>query len=145
MNAKYFLDTNIFVYSFDNDAPEKKRRSQDLIRSALENGAGIISTQVIQEFLNVATRKFTSPMKIDDSKAYLQGVLNPLCQIYPGIELYELGLVIQSESGYSFYDSLILAAAIKGGCKILYTEDLQDGREVRGVTITNPFRSTIAN
>jgi predicted nucleic acid-binding protein len=63
MNAKYFLDTNVFVYSFDDGKPAKKERSLALIQEALENGSGIISTQVIQEFLNVATQKFAVPMR----------------------------------------------------------------------------------
>ncbi|MBU1660803.1 MAG: PIN domain-containing protein [Chloroflexi bacterium] len=139
MNAKFFLDTNIFVYSFDPNAPQKKAEAVLLIQRALGSGAGMISTQVIQEFLNVATRKFAIPMKLDDSKNYLQKVLNPLCRIYPGLALYESGLEIQAESGYSFYDSLILAGAVRGGCSILYSEDLQAGQIIRGVQITNPF------
>ena len=55
MSAKYFIDTNIFVYSFDIGQPLKKERALALIRDALETGLGIISTQVIQEFMNVAT------------------------------------------------------------------------------------------
>lgn len=139
MSAKYFIDTNIFVYSFDNRSPWKKARAQELIRSALENGDGVISTRVVQEFLNVATRKFVTPMEKDDSKNYLRIILNPLCQIYPSIDLYELGLELQAEVGFSFYDSLILAAAIEAGCESVVTEDLQDGQNVRGVMIKNPF------
>jgi len=140
MSAKYFIDTNIFVYSFDNRQPEKKQLAQVLIQHALETGSGIISTQVIQEFLNVATQKFATPLTIEDGRAYLRLVLNPLCQIYPNLLLYENCLDIQAETKYSFYDSLILAAAIQGGCNILYSEDLQDGQQVREVKITNPFR-----
>ncbi len=66
-------------------------------------------------------------------------VLNPLCQIYPDLLLYETCLEVQAESRYSFYDSLIIAAAMRGGCEILYSEDLQAGREIRGVKIVNPY------
>jgi predicted nucleic acid-binding protein len=140
MSAKYFIDTNIFVYSFDNRQAEKKQRAQVLIQQALETGSGIISTQVIQEFLNVATQKFAAPLTIEDGRTYLRLVLNPLCQIYPNLLLYENCLDIQAETKYSFYDSLILSAAIQGGCDILYSEDLQAGQQVREVKITNPFR-----
>ncbi len=140
MSAKYFIDTNIFVYSFDNRQAEKKQRAQVLIQQALETGSGIISTQVIQEFLNVATQKFATPLTIEDGRTYLRLVLNPLCQIYPNLLLYENCLDIQAETKYSFYDFLILSAAIQGGCDILYSEDLQDGQQVREVKITNPFR-----
>ncbi|OGO31726.1 MAG: twitching motility protein PilT [Chloroflexi bacterium RBG_16_54_11] len=139
MNGKYFIDTNIFIYSFDHDQPVKQKKSMELIQEGLGTGIGIISTQVIQEFLNVATRKFTAPMKLEDSKAYLRLVMNPLCQVYPDLALYESGLDLQAETGYSFFDSLILAAAIRGGCDFLYTEDMQDGQAIHSVTIINPF------
>jgi len=139
MNAKHFLDTNVFVYSFDQSQPGKRERALTLIAEALQSGDGLISTQVIQEFLNVATRKFTTPMKMADCQAYLIKVLHPLCQVYPDLALYEASLDIQQETGYSFYDSLILAGAQRGGCAILYSEDLQTGQQVRGVQIVNPF------
>lgn len=139
MNGKYFIDTNIFIYSFDRDQPVKQKKSMELIQEGLGTGVGIISTQVIQEFLNVATRKFTVPMKLEDSKSYLRLVMNPLCQVYPDLALYELGLDLQAETGYSFYDLLILAAAIRGSCDFLYTEDMQDGHAIHTVMIKNPF------
>jgi len=140
MSAKYFLDTNIFVYCFDHRHPAKQERSMALIQEALQTGLGMISTQVIQEFLNVATHKFVVPMKLNDSQAYLRLMLNPLCLVYPDLKLYESCLDIQSETNFSFYDSLILAGAVRGGCDILYSEDLQDGRQARGVKIVNPYR-----
>ncbi len=139
MSAKYFLDTNIFVYSFDQSQPEKRELALDLIAAALQSGDGLISTQVIQEFLNVATRKFATPMKTEDCRAYLTKVLHPLCQVYPDLALYEASLELQQETGYSFYDALILAGALRGGCAMLYSEDLQSGQQVRGLQIANPF------
>ena len=140
MNAKYFIDTNIFVYSFDDRQQYKRELALGLIQDALKTGMGMISTQVIQEFLNVATQKFAVPMKIDDARIYLRLVMNPLCQVYPSLSLYENCLDIQAETQYSFYDSLILAAAVQGGCEILYSEDLQAGQQVRGVKIVNPYQ-----
>jgi len=139
MTGKYFIDTNVFIYSFDIEQPAKQKRSLELIQVGLGTGFGIISTQVIQEFLNVSTRKFAIPMKPEDSKAYLRLVMNPMCQVYPDLSLYEACLDLQVETGYSFFDSLILAAAIRGGCNFLFTEDLQDGQEIDSVTIKNPY------
>ena len=139
MSAEYFLDTNVIVYSFDPDWPEKSTTAFQLIQVALKTGQGIISTQVVQEFLNVATRRFKTPIKAGDAQAFLARVLNPLCKVYPDLALYGTALELQAETGYSFYDSLILAAAIAGGCSLLYSEDLQHGQIVRGVRITNPF------
>ena len=139
MNDKFFLDTNIFIYSFDEGAPEKRDRSRQLINLALQSGNGSISIQVMQEFLNAATRKFSTPMTLKDSQRYLRQVLNPLCQVYTDLPLLENGLNIQDETGYSFYDSLILAAAIKANCAVLYSEDLHHGQIVKGVKIANPY------
>ena len=139
MSAKHFLDTNVFVYSFDQSQPGKRERALALIAEALQSGEGLISTQVIQEFLNVATRKFATPMKTADCQAYLVKVMHPLCQVYPDLALYETSLDIQQETEYSFYDSLILAGALRGGCELLYSEDLQNGQQVRGIQIINPF------
>lgn len=139
MSDKYFIDTNIFVYSFDAQSPGKIARSIEIIRDALEKGNGVISTQVVQEFLNVATWKFVTPLEIEDAKEYLRKVLNPLCQVYPDLSLYEQGLNIHSETGYGFYDSLIIAAAISVGCDVLYSEDLQADHDIQNLKIINPY------
>ena len=139
MSDKYFLDTNIFVYCFDDSQPDKKVRSLALIADALQTGDGIISTQVMQEFLNVALRKFGVPLKPEGGKVYLQKVMYPLCHVFPDLDLYELALDILRETSYSFYDSLILAGATKGGCVILYSEDFRAGQQVGRVKIVNPF------
>ncbi len=141
MSDKYFLDTNIFVYCFDDRQPDKKVRSLALIADALHTGDGVISTQVIQEFLNVALRKFSVPLKPEDGKVYLQRVMYPLCHVFPDLDLYEKALDILRDTNYSFYDSLILSGAIESGCTILYSEDLHAGQQVDRVKIVNPFIS----
>jgi predicted nucleic acid-binding protein len=140
MSDKFFLDTNIFVYSFDFQSKTKQKIAVDLITKALDTQKGIISYQVVQEFLNVATRKFATPMTTHDAKLYLQKILDPLCQIYSSIDLYNEALMLAKHTGYSFYDSLILASAMGHGCKEIYTEDLQDGHHMTGLTIINPFK-----
>jgi predicted nucleic acid-binding protein len=139
MRARSFLDTNIFVYSFDTSAPEKRRRAQQLISDALREGDGVISYQVVQEFLNVALRRFRKPMSLADAQAYLGRVLWPMCEVLPEERLYRDALSIKEETGWSFYDALVVGSAVAGGCPILLSEDLQDGRVVRGVEIRNPF------
>lgn len=139
MSDRFFLDTNIFVYSFDNEDTEKQGIARHLINDALQNGKGIISSQVVQEFLNAALQKFDEPIAVQDAKTYLDTVLAPLCEIYPDPEYYKQGIDIHITTKYSFYDSLILAAAQRGNCRILYTEDLQAGQTMGTVTIVNPF------
>ena len=139
MRVRDFLDTNIFVYSFSPEEKSKYPQAKKLIAEALATGNGIISTQVIQEFFNVATRKFVTPLRREDAVTYLHEVLSPLCMVFPNQEYYELALKIQSHYEYSFYDSLIIAAARLGGCRRLLTEDMRTGQRVEGMLIVNPF------
>jgi predicted nucleic acid-binding protein len=139
MNDRFFLDTNVIVYSFDSSAPRKQTTAQELIRTALSRQEGCISYQVVQEFLNVATRKFATPLSHQDCNQYLYDVLAPLCEIFPSVELYAQALGNADRWKYSFSDSLIITAALHADCKILYSEDLQHGQAIHGLTITNPF------
>ena len=139
MSDKYFIDTNVLIYSFDASRPAKRETARNLIAEALEEGTGVISYQVIQEFLNAATRKFAVPLKLNDAERYLDTALEPICEVFSSAELYHLALEIADEWRFSFYDSLIVAAALEAECKVLYSEDLQDNQTVRGLTIRNPF------
>ncbi|MDZ7722206.1 MAG: PIN domain-containing protein [candidate division KSB1 bacterium] len=139
MNAKYFIDTNIFVYAFDQSDKNKQHTANQLIQDAHIERKGCISYQVIQEFLNVATNKFKQPLSISDCQRYLQSVLSPLCQVFTSVDLYQYALDIMQRWKYSFYDSLIIAAAIQANCGILYSEDMQHGQSVGSLTILDPF------
>jgi predicted nucleic acid-binding protein len=139
MNGRAFLDTNIFVYTFDAREPAKQDRARQLVGQALSNHQGIISFQVIQEFLNVATRKFAQPLSHADCRVYLERVLSPLCEVFASIELYQFALGTAERWHYAFYDSLIIAAAAQAGCRTLYSEDLQHGQRIENLTIINPF------
>lgn len=139
MSDKFFLDTNIFVYSFDQKNKQKQKKAEKLIVRALEGHQGIISTQVVQEFFNVATRKFQQPLRVHDCLSYLETVLTPLCDVFPSMLLYQQGLRIQGETGYSFYDSLIIGAALSGQSRILYSEDLQNDQKIGSLKIVDPF------
>ena len=138
--GKFFLDTNIFVYAFDPGSPTKRSKANDLIAEALAKRGGVISYQVVQEFLNVATRKFVKPLFAAEAHLYLNRVLMPLCEIYPSASLYSHALSIADDTGYSFYDALVVSAALAADCGILWSEDLQHGRRIDRVEIRNPFR-----
>jgi len=139
MSDKYFIDTNIFVYSFDAKSARKREIARDLIAVAMEKGTGVISSQVAQEFLNAANRKFAVPLKLEDAKRYLDIVLDPLCEIFSSTDLCHQALEIAVEWRLAFYEALIVAAALQAECTLLYSEDMQDGQKIRGVTIRNPF------
>lgn len=135
----FFLDTNILAYRFDHTSPRKQEIANRLLTDALETQRGIISTQIVQEFINLALRKFARTMNVAECREYLQTVLLPLCRYYPTLSSYDRALQIVEETGYHFYDALILTAAIESGCRTLYSEDLQHGRAIQRVTIRNPF------
>lgn len=139
MSAKFFLDTNVLVYLFDRTAPEKAARAYELVESALAERTGFISYQVVKEFLNVSTKKFATPLPSQESLPLLRDFLEPLCTVFSTFELFELAIAVRDETGFSFSDSLMCSGAIIGGAKVLYSEDMQDGRTVRGLTIQNPF------
>lgn len=139
MSAKFFLDTNIIVYSFDTTSSKKCKRARELLAQALTDNSGIISYQVVQEFINFALRISSRPMTLSQCHQYFLKVLKPLCAIQSSAPLYLRAFALKERTGYSWYDSLIVASAIEGSCEVLYSEDLQDTRNIDGVLITNPF------
>ena len=140
MSGNYFLDTNVLVYSFDPSVPAKQAEAIRLIKAALYDGKGLISSQVIQEFISVATKKFDVPMSLHDCRKYLDTVLSGLCRVFMSIDLYRSALDVMERWGYSLYDSLIIAAALQADCDILYSEDLHHHQKIHGLTIVDPFR-----
>ena len=137
--GRFLLDTNIFIYSFDAEATAKRQRAQALIAEALASGQGLISFQTVQEFLGVALRKFPKPLSVLEAQTYLRDVLQPLLQVHSSAALYLEALSLQHRYQLSWYDSLIVAAALQAQCDTLWTEDLQSGLRIQGLTIRNPF------
>lgn len=136
---KYFIDTNIFIYSFDSSSALKQKKAKALIYQALSDRLGVTSIQVVQEFFNVALRKFRIPLNTSDAKYYLESVLKPLCEVYSDLELIKEALSLQERFKTSWFDSIIIASALTAGCTTLYSEDFQSGQKIAGVTIVNPF------
>lgn len=134
-----FIDSNVFVYLFDETDERKRDVAGRIVDSALQTHGASISFQVVQETLNVVTRKLPTPMTAEGAKRFLQQVLVPLWRVSPSSMLYDRALDVQARYRYSFYDSLIVASALDAGCTRLYSEDLQDGQRIEGLTIENPF------
>ena len=139
MNDKYFLDTNILVYTFDRSVPDKKLVANTLVENALTHKEGVISFQVIQEFINVSTKKFDKPLSQQDAQIYLNAVLSPLCKFHSDTNFYSQALQTKQRWRYSWYDSLIITAALNLNCVLLYSEDFQHNQQLDGMTIVNPF------
>jgi predicted nucleic acid-binding protein len=136
----FFLDTNIFVYALLATEPLKKQRALQLLEQALAGRQGCISYQVIQEFANLALRKFASRMGAAECKQFIDAAMQPLNRVGSSPALIDSALALQEETRYSFYDSLMLSAALEAGADTVYTEDLQHNQWVRGsLHIVNPF------
>jgi predicted nucleic acid-binding protein len=139
MSGKFFLDTNILVYAFDTTAPAKARKAARLVRTAVDTGQGIVSYQVVQEFFNVALRRFAQPMSVAEAEQYLITVFRPLLAIHSSPALFVEALRIAGKCRMAWYDSIIVASAIEGECNTLYSEDFQHGLEIEDLRIENPF------
>ncbi len=139
MSGRFFLDTNIFIYSFDVGAPAKAEEARKLIREAIATRKGVISYQVVQEFFNFALRRIVPPITTPDAEQYLNAVLGPLLAIHSSPSLFTEALHMQSRYQLAWYDSLIVAAATEARCDKLYSEDLQDGQRFGAVQVKNPF------
>jgi len=140
MNGRFFLDTNVFVYSFDDSAVAKAKRAANLIREAVETRKGVVSYQIVQEFFNVAIRRFAKPMSAADADHYMGRVFRPLWIVHSSEVLFRNALRICEDNRLPWYDSLAIAAALEAGCNVLYSEDLQHSRKFGSLQILNPFR-----
>lgn len=140
MSAKYFLDTNIIIYAVEGTPSLKGEIAEELISRGIKEGLGVISYQVVQECLNAVTRKARIALPLPDALDFMRDTLEPLCKVFPGsTALFEAGLGIHGRYKYSFYNSLIIAAALEAGCTLLYSEDLHHGQQIGQLRIENPF------
>ena len=136
MPGRVFLDANVLVYAQDAGAPDKQRKSREIIAQLAEAADGVISTQVMQEFYVAATRKIGVPplaaKGVLKTFAVFETVPVSTALIQDAIDCSILNQV-------SFWDSLILAAAASAGCSTVLSEDLNPGQVILGVKVQNPF------
>jgi predicted nucleic acid-binding protein len=131
MPADVFFDTNVLIYLLSRDAAKADRAE------ALLAEGGVISVQVLNEFASVALGK--KALQFDELKEILS-VIHAACSVKPlEIETHELGLSLAERYRFSVYDSLIVAAALRSGCSVLFSEDLRHGQRIERLVIRNPF------
>jgi predicted nucleic acid-binding protein len=131
---RVFLDTNVLVYAYSETEPRKR----DIARELKDRTPCCISTQVVNEFIVVMTKKVGIP--VDDIRAIVQRIYRTIPVLETGQTVILRALDLARITGYVHWDALILAAAIEAGSPTLCSEDLQDGRVVDGVRIMNPFK-----
>jgi predicted nucleic acid-binding protein len=140
MTDKPFVDTNVLIYAHDVDAGAKHEQAKRLVRSLWISGGAVISTQVLQEFYVNITQKLPKPIP----RAQARGLIETYraWQVETNtVETLLRACDYQQRDGLSFWDAMILAAAVQGGAPVLLTEDLNAGQIIEGVEIRNPFRS----
>ena len=137
--AEAFLDTNVLVYAISKADPAKQSIALGIVSRALAERSAVISFQVVQECLNVATGKFESTLR-GSARVWLEDYLMPLCAVLPSQSLYLRAIDVKARYQFSFYDSLIVATALQAQVRTLMTEDLQHGQIIDGLQVINPFR-----
>jgi predicted nucleic acid-binding protein len=136
MIVRSFLDSNVVVYTDDPLDHRRRERAVGIVEAARTSGLGVISTQVLQEYFDVVTRKMHASAEAARRKVetllrlHIVQVDPPL--ILTAIDLHRLERI-------SLWDALIVRAAQAGGCAELLSEDLQPGRRFDGLLVVNPF------
>lgn len=139
MNGKVFLDTNVLVYLFDSDSPGKKERAAEILGAEGSRGDAVLSTQVLEEFYVSVTRKLRHPLADAEAlEATERFAAFPVVSI--DAPMVVRAIILSQAARLSLWDALIVRSAVESGCQSLYSEDLQDGWSVDGVTVENPFR-----
>ena len=139
MIAPYFADTNVLVYAYDLDEPAKRGRARQIMSELGLRGDLSISTQVLKEFYSVTTRRLRRPLTPDQA-ARAVAALAEYPVVVEDVALIRRAITLSQGAGIAFWDSLIVAAAHRAKARILYTEDLQHGRDFDGLVVENPFR-----
>jgi len=128
-----FFDTNVILYLATDDEA-KAGRAEELIADG-----GVVSVQVLNEFVSVSARKYRRPWPaIEETLA----TVCALCRVEPlSLAVHQRAVTLARDHGFPFYDALIVASARDAGCDTLFTEDMQHGRVIdRVLAIRNPFR-----
>jgi predicted nucleic acid-binding protein len=135
-----FVDTNVLVYAHDRSETQRQPVAQALVAELWRNRSGALSTQVLQEFYVVATRKYDPPMSRREARQLIDAYSHwQLIQV--DVALILAASQLEERHTLSFWDALIVEAARRAGANRLVTEDLQTGRKLAGVVIDNPFTS----
>ncbi len=133
-----FIDTNILIYAHDRTDIRKQQTARAVLEAHWERRSGALSTQVLQEFYAAATRKLPSPIARNEARQIVS-VYSAWQVVTVDTSLMVAASHLEESEQLSFWDALIIESARVAGADRLLTEDLQDGRVIKGVRIENPF------
>ena len=139
MNDKVFFDSNILVYANDSGEPAKQEKSKKLILDSIQKENAVISVQVLSEFFVTVTKKIQTRLTVPEAEKQLQ-LLSIMDVRELDFDLVMLAVNIHKTKRLSYWDSLIIASAESAGCTVLYSEDMNSGQTINGVTILNPYK-----
>ena len=134
--VRSFIDTNVLVYAEASDVPTRQQAALRLLKQLFETSNGVLSTQVLQEYCNVAIKRLRLPAQHIRAQLDMYEQFE-VVQVTPA--LVRDGLDLHQTRSISFYDAIILASAQTAGCRILFSEDMNSGETMGGVRIVNPF------
>lgn len=137
-DSRGFVDTNVVVYAHDITAGERRDRARALIAELWESGAGCLSVQVLQEFFVTVTTKVPKPLDAGSAASVIYDLSRWRVHT-PAPEDVLAAIDIHAAEDLSFWDSMIIRSAVRLGCDMLYSEDLNPGQEYAGVRVQNPF------
>jgi predicted nucleic acid-binding protein len=137
MTARLFVDTNILIYALDPAEPEKRTASADLLRRTITNHTLALSPQNLNECYRVLSQR-RQLVNEAAARAYLTHLM-PWCIAPLDAQTTVKAWAVQDEAGLSWWDALLVASALRAGCKLFISEDMQDGRVISGMRIANPF------
>jgi predicted nucleic acid-binding protein len=137
MTARCFVDTNVLVYSDDENASLKRDRARELLREVILSKTGVLSLQVLQEYFSISTRKLG--FSAEDARQRIE-IFSQLDVVILGVQDLLAAIDLHRLHQFSIWDALVIRAALNAGCRILYSEDLQDGRRISGLEVVNPFK-----
>jgi predicted nucleic acid-binding protein len=143
MSARIFVDSNVLVYARDGGEVEKQPVAAAWLEAIWRSRRGRVSMQVLQEFYVTTTVKLKPGLPVADARREVEE-LSAWDPVVADTELLRSAWLVQDRYGLSFWDSLVVAAAQQAGCDVLLTEDLQDGQDLDGVRVVNPFRHSPA-
>jgi predicted nucleic acid-binding protein len=133
-----FIDTNVLVYAHDRSETRKQPVAQALLDALWRDRTGVVSSQVLQEFYVVVTRKFDPPMRQAAAREIV-ALYGEWPVVRPDLALMVAASKLEERHAFSFWDALVVEAARRGGATRLLTEDLQAGRRIGEIRIENPF------
>jgi predicted nucleic acid-binding protein len=139
MKDKYFVDSNILVYANDRSEKVKHERAKQILFDGISKQDIAVSTQVLSEFYVTVTKKIKIKLPVDIAKKEIE-LLRTIEIVEIDFNLIIQAINISTKNNLSYWDALILSAAQKARCTILYSEDLSTGQTMDTVTIINPFQ-----